>query len=69
MLGNDGSPRYTFSGISHYHRDFFAGLKPARQALAPLLRTAISEQRVTGELYHGNWTDIGTLERLQSLNH
>jgi MurNAc alpha-1-phosphate uridylyltransferase len=63
-LGTEGSPRYTFSGISQYHRSFFEGLAPGKQALAPLLFTAAAKQLVTGELFHGNWTDIGTLERL-----
>lgn len=67
-LGTDGSPRYTFSGIAQYHRGFFAGLSPGKQALAPLLFAAVDRQQVTGELFHGNWTDIGTLERLQALN-
>ena len=32
------------------------------------LRTAIGEGRVTGELYTGEWTDVGTPERLAALN-
>ncbi len=67
-LGIEGSPRYTFSGISMYDRSFFDGLSPARQALAPLLFAAAAKQQVSGELFHGNWTDIGSLERLQALS-
>ena len=69
QLGADGSPRYTFSGISRYHRSFFQELKPGKQALAPLLYAAAEKQQVTGELYRGDWNDVGTLERLDSLNH
>jgi MurNAc alpha-1-phosphate uridylyltransferase len=68
MLGNDASPRYTFSGIAQYRSDFFEGLAPGKQALAPLLSDAATQQQVTGELFRGSWTDIGTLERLQVLN-
>ena len=68
MVGNDGPTRYTFSGISQYHRSFFEGLLPGKQALAPLLHAAAKQQRVTGELFTGVWSDIGTLERLQALN-
>lgn len=68
MIGNDASPRYTFSGIAQYHSGFFAGLMPGKQGLAPLLRAAASQQQVTGELFNGRWSDIGTLERLQALN-
>jgi MurNAc alpha-1-phosphate uridylyltransferase len=67
-LGIEGSPRYTFSGISQYHRDFFKGLAPGEQKLAPLLFAAAQKHQVTGELFHGNWADIGTLERLHVLN-
>jgi MurNAc alpha-1-phosphate uridylyltransferase len=67
-LGIEGSPRYTFSGISQYHRDFFKGLAPGEQKLAPLLFAAAQKHQVTGELFHGNWADIGTLERLDALN-
>ena len=67
-VGNDGSPRYTFSGIAQYHRDFFTGMAPGKKALAPLLRVAATRGQVTGELFHGHWTDIGTLERLDALN-
>jgi MurNAc alpha-1-phosphate uridylyltransferase len=67
-IGIEGSPRYTFSGISHYHRSFFSGLAPGKQALAPLLFAAAEKQQVTGELFRGDWTDIGTLERLDALN-
>lgn len=69
MVGNDGPTRYTFSGISQYHRSFFDGLLPGKQALAPLLHAAAKQQQVTGELFTGVWSDIGTLERLQVLNN
>jgi MurNAc alpha-1-phosphate uridylyltransferase len=68
MLGIEGSPRYTFSGISQYHRSFFTGLVPGKQALAPLLFAGVEKHQVTGELFRGDWTDIGTLERLDALN-
>jgi MurNAc alpha-1-phosphate uridylyltransferase len=67
-VGNDGFPRHTFSGIAQYHHSFFAGLAPGKQALAPLLRSAASEGQVSGELFHGDWVDVGTLERLARLN-
>jgi MurNAc alpha-1-phosphate uridylyltransferase len=37
-------------------------------ALAPLLRAAMDRGRVTGEVYAGAWTDVGTPERLALLN-
>lgn len=68
LVGNAGSHRYTFSGISLYHRDFFAGLPPGKRALAPLLIAAAAERQVSGELFDGHWTDIGTAQRLASID-
>ncbi len=66
---SDGTMQaYTFSGIGLYHPDFFADIKPGRQALAPLLREAMNRHQVSGELYQGTWLDIGTPQRLAELN-
>ena len=68
--------KYTFSTIALYRKSLFSlpycdipegnpcGIKAA---LAPLLRKAIAEQKVSGELYTGAWTDVGTPERLLQL--
>ena len=67
-VGNDGQPMHTFSGIAQYHCSFFDGLAPGKQALAPLLRAAAERGQVSGELFSGEWVDIGTAERLAQLN-
>lgn len=67
-LLNHGEPSYTFSGIAQYHRSFFDGLEPGKQALAPLLRAACDRGEASGELFQGAWTDIGTVERLRQVN-
>lgn len=59
------SPRHTFSGIGLYRPELFADCRPGRFPLAPLLRAAMAERRVSGELYEGFWMDIGTAERLR----
>jgi MurNAc alpha-1-phosphate uridylyltransferase len=64
----EGPVRLTFSGIGVYHRDLFRGCQPGKFPLAPLLRTAMGENRVSGEHYRGGWLDIGTPERLQELD-
>jgi len=62
-------PRLTFSGIAAYHPALFASLEAGQSArLAPLLRTAMSENRVSGEHYRGRWIDVGTPERLAQLD-
>jgi MurNAc alpha-1-phosphate uridylyltransferase len=68
LIGNDGHPLYTFSGISCYRRQFFENLEPGKHALAPLLREAADRGEVSGEMFEGDWTDIGTPERLEELN-
>lgn len=67
-VGNSGEALYTFSGISLYRREFFAGLAAGKRPIAPLLRAAAERGQVSGELYPGQWSDIGTAERLQALD-
>jgi MurNAc alpha-1-phosphate uridylyltransferase len=66
-LREDGSVKQTFSGIGVYHPRLFNGCTPGKFSVVPLLRAAMRERIVTGELYRGRWDDIGTLERLQAL--
>lgn len=61
----DGEPRHTFSGIGAYHPALFAGVTAGSKArLADLLRPAMQQGRVRGELFRGRWQDIGTPQRL-----
>lgn len=69
LLKNTGDTMHTYSGIGIYTPAFFDGLKAGIQPLAPLLREKIENHLVSGELYHGQWTDVGTVERLQILNN
>jgi MurNAc alpha-1-phosphate uridylyltransferase len=65
----EGEGKLTFSGIGCYRPELFAGLKPGEKAaLAPLLRRAMAEGRVSGEHFAGRWQDIGTPERLAALD-
>jgi MurNAc alpha-1-phosphate uridylyltransferase len=64
MVSDSGLERHTFSGIGVYRPEMFRDLSPGRYALAPLLRAAMAEGAVSGELYEGFWMDIGTVERL-----
>lgn len=60
--------RYTYSGIGIYHPKLFSGFEVQRLALKPILLEAIEQQQLSGQLYEGVWSDIGTIERLQQLN-
>lgn len=67
-LGDSG-PAFTFSGIGAYHPALFTNLAAGQTArLAPLLRTAITQNRVSGTLHDGTWIDVGTPQRLAELD-
>ncbi|MGJ3441466.1 N-acetylmuramate alpha-1-phosphate uridylyltransferase MurU [Pseudomonas sp. Je.1.5.c] len=62
--GDDAPGTLTFSGISVLDPALFAGCQPGAFKLAPLLRQAMAQGKVTGERHGGLWVDVGTLERL-----
>jgi MurNAc alpha-1-phosphate uridylyltransferase len=59
--------RLTFSGLAVYHPRLFGGCSPGKFSVVPLLRAAMRDHVVTGELYRGAWNDIGTAQRLSDL--
>ncbi len=73
-LPKDGAgERFTYSTVGLYRRTFFDGLPAGnpqglKAPLAPLLRAAMDNGRITAELWQGSWTDVGTPERLAQLN-
>jgi MurNAc alpha-1-phosphate uridylyltransferase len=68
-IANEGEPRYTFSGIGVYRPEMFDRVKAGQSAqIAPILREYALGGTVGGELYRGDWTDVGTMERLAQLN-
>ena len=74
MVRDDGyagatGTKLTFSGIGIYHHTLFKGLISGQSAkLAPILRKAMADNRVSGEKYLGSWHDVGSPERLAELN-
>ena len=63
------SSSLTFSGAGIYHQDLFKSIKMGEVAkLAPILRQAMNEDQVLGELLSVPWVDVGTPERLAELN-
>jgi MurNAc alpha-1-phosphate uridylyltransferase len=68
-VGVEGGPKWTFSGIGLYRPQLFEGVvSGAKAQLAPLLRAAMAQLRVSGELHRGLWHDVGTPERLVALS-
>lgn len=59
----------TFSGMGLYQAELFARVPPGIPAkLAPILRQAMQQKRVSGEYFSGRWVDVGTPERLAKLD-
>ena len=74
---DDPQARYTYSTIGLYRKALFGApwcdITPGnpqglKAPLAPLLRRAMDNGRVSAELYAGAWTDVGTPARLAQLN-
>ncbi len=68
LVLNKADEMYTFSGIGYYSPELFRNLEQGKSALAPLLRKAIEQEKITGEVHHGCWHDIGTPQRLDEIN-
>ena len=64
-----GAPQFTFAGIGIYRPELFASIESGRPAkLAPLLRDAMTANKVSGEHHASRWTDVGTPTRLAELD-
>lgn len=66
-IREDGPDKLTFSGIAVYHPRLFEGCKPGKFSIVPIHLRTMQERLVTGEVYDGDWSDIGTPERLQAI--
>ena len=64
----EGTDKLTFSGIGLYQPQIFTGQSEERFPLAPLLRKAMSQNKVSGHHHQGIWMDVGTPERLAEIN-
>ncbi|MDE0757209.1 MAG: nucleotidyltransferase family protein [Pseudomonadales bacterium] len=66
LIGNEGE-RYTFSGISVLHPKLLSAVSSRVFPLRDVLRSAAAGGRLSGQIYRGIWSDIGTPSRLRSL--
>ncbi|MGE8208705.1 MAG: N-acetylmuramate alpha-1-phosphate uridylyltransferase MurU [Stenotrophomonas rhizophila] len=80
-VDDDGdAARLTYAGIGVYRPAILdrwravigatagAAAQPPQFGLAPLLRHAMGQGRVSGQHHRGRWTDVGTPERLAQLD-
>lgn len=68
-LSIDGGQKLTFSGVGVYSPNLFKDVIRGESAkLAPLLKSAMMDDLVSGEHYQGVWHDIGTPQRLAQID-
>ncbi len=60
--------RLTYSGIGIYRPEFFQGCTPGRFPLLPLMKRAMANRQLRGQMYPGRWCDVGTPQRLSELD-
>ncbi len=64
-----GRPALTYAGIGVYHPSLFRGIAPDQKVpLLPLLKMAMAARSAVGSHHQGNWTDVGTPQRLAELD-
>ena len=68
-VSSEGKPAYTFSGIGVYRPALFNSIPEQVFPLAPVLRRAMTNRQVTGDLHNGRWFDIGSPPRLAELEN
>jgi MurNAc alpha-1-phosphate uridylyltransferase len=66
-LFDENESRLTFAGIGVYRPELLGVHGPGKYSIVPILRAAMREGRVSGEYFHGFWSDVGTPQRFASL--
>jgi MurNAc alpha-1-phosphate uridylyltransferase len=64
-----GGPTWTFANIGVYRPAMFDGIAPGQHAgLGKLLREFADKGQLGGEVYEGDWDNVGTPQQLEQLN-
>jgi MurNAc alpha-1-phosphate uridylyltransferase len=68
-VSNDGDPKWNFGNIGVYRMEMFDGIEPGQHAgLGKLIRAYADKGQVGGEIYEGEWVNVGTVKQLEELN-
>ena len=69
LINDINTARYTFAGISLLSPEIIRSYPDARDKfpLGEVLRYGINQKKLTGEVFAGRWSDVGTPERLLAL--
>lgn len=63
------APRLTWASVGLFRAELVRGVEVGTRArLRPFLDAAIAARRVSAERFAGDWTDVGSPERLAALN-
>lgn len=65
---NQQGDALTYSGIAVISPEMFAGLAEGKRPLAPLLKEAMLQGRISAQKLPAAWVDVGTPERLSDLD-
>jgi MurNAc alpha-1-phosphate uridylyltransferase len=60
--------RLTYASLALFRPELFVGCQPGRYSVVPLLRAAMGQDRVSGELFAGCWFNIGTTAQLEAVD-
>ena len=68
-ISNEGEPKWNFANIGVYRPEMFAAVKAGEPArMGPVIREWADKGQVGGEIYEGEWVNVGTIEQLDELN-
>lgn len=68
-VANEGTPKWNFANIGVYRPEMFAHIKPGERArLGNLMRDYADRGLAGGEIYMGEWVNVGTIGQLEQLN-
>ena len=68
-ISSEGEPKFTFANIGVYRPEMFDSVAPGSHAkLAPLLYQFAARGQIGGDLYRGEWHNVGTEKQLEQLN-
>jgi MurNAc alpha-1-phosphate uridylyltransferase len=68
-VSNQGAPLWNFSNIGVYRPEMFAAIAAGERAgLGLLIRRYADLGQVGGEIYEGDWVNVGTVAQLEELN-
>ena len=68
-VANEGTTKWNFANIGVYRPEMFAHIKPGEKArLGNLMRDYADRGLAGGEVYMGEWVNVGTVAQLEELN-